>query len=148
MIFVGHNDKVPQDHLVTGSCSAAAVYGCDGAVSAHANPAMPGNWIPGAPPAVAKGKKISELNALSRASKAVWAAKTAIETACTKGRKCCTEFTIKVDCRSGASGKPCGNVHKYDCKSKSWTGDAFLPAFDGNRGIAFGEDTGLEGTGR
>jgi len=148
LIFVGHNDEVPQDKLVTGGCSAASVYGCDGAVSTAAHPATPTKWIPGSPPATAPEKVISALNALSKASKAVWAAKAAIESACLSKKVCCKVFTIKVDCRNGASGKLCGNVHKYDCNTRTWSGDTMMPAFDGYRGFGTGEDTGLPGHGR
>jgi RHS repeat-associated protein len=125
VIFLGHNDTVPQGRISGPPCSAAACYSCaEDAGSKPCNPGIPDNPIPGAPDRVASGT--DDGNGLKgKAQGALEAAKLAAADLCKKCDSPCKQINISVNCDglglfdknplTGGLGPECGTKITIPC---------------------------------
>lgn len=103
VIFVGHNNTVPQGRIKNETCSAAHVISCaGGAGSGGFRPGKPDTPIPGAPRRTRGTDTIGFPEAGDKALKAFKAAETyASGTICKNDNACCKKVEIKIECNMG-----------------------------------------------
>lgn len=121
VIFIGHNTTVPQNKIVTPPCSASQVYSCGG--GAGGNPALPPKTIPGA--TAGPGPSSTTLLPVAEAERlaldAFARAEANLTAECARGRLCCNEIKITIECRLNAAerqlmgGGTCGRERVFRC---------------------------------
>jgi RHS repeat-associated protein len=98
VIFIGHNDTVPQGTIECDPNSAAARYSCHGSVSGN-DPGVPSNPIPGAPEPVGHGGYDDGNGLMDKGTKALEDAKKYAKTLCEDATGGCRSVKITSDCK-------------------------------------------------
>ncbi len=120
VVFVGHNDEVPQGSLGTPPNSAASVISCGS--NGQCSPAVPGNAIPGANPQTPAGQFITLSQAIDLAEHDYSAALASATSLC-GFPNFCKEIVVEINCEWGfldtawlaMPGGFCGRSQKVKC---------------------------------
>jgi RHS repeat-associated protein len=105
VIFIGHNNTVPQGPINNMPCSAAHVISCGGGAGGYNwNPGQPQTGVPGAPGNFGPESTATvDMHTAARLLKqSVEAAKKTAEGICKDKNRCCKEVLIDVESSMGA----------------------------------------------